>query len=112
MAQPDSSPLCEFGLAFHPSLFIHPCYTTVDSLTPIVTTYLDVGMVLRIRRHDALRDILYATLLQDNRMTRREQCVCNDSQNRLGDVYHPDFSDGQATYFVITVANTLSQAIL
>ena len=30
-----------------------------------------------------------------------------DSQDRPGDVYHPDFSDGRATYFDVSVVNTL-----
>ena len=33
--------------------------------------------------------------------------VAGDSQDRLGDVYHPDFSDGRATYFDVYAVNTL-----
>lgn len=61
----------------------------------------------RIRRHDALRDIVYEALLQDNRMTRREQRICGDSLDRPGDIFHWDFNDGRATYFDVSVTNTL-----
>lgn len=65
---------------------------------------------LRIRRHDALRDILFQVLSQDNSSTRREQRIQGDSQDRPGDIFHPDFSSGNPTYFDVSIRNTLQSS--
>ena len=62
---------------------------------------------LRIRRHDALCNILYHTLSQDNPAVRREEHVCGDCRECPGDIFHPDFADGHPNYFDISVCNTL-----
>ncbi len=46
-------------------------------------------------------------MLLDNKATRREQRICGDSQDRPGDIFHPDFTDGRPTYFDVSVTNTL-----
>ncbi|XP_062506000.1 uncharacterized protein LOC134182590 [Corticium candelabrum] len=63
---------------------------------------------LRIRRHDALCDTVYHWLLVDNSGVRREQRCSSQSMDRPGDVFHPDFSNGKAAYFDISVRNSFS----
>ena len=61
---------------------------------------------LRTRRHNALCNIIWHTLLQDNAQAKCEQGISGDTQIRPGDIYHPDFSHGQPTYFDLSVKNT------
>ena len=68
--------------------------------------------VLRIQRHDALRDIVYHALRMDNPGVRTEQRCQGDHQDRPGDIFHPDFQDGRPAYFDVTVRNTLQPAFL
>lgn len=82
-----------------------PCGSLID---PNGDHLLGCGQgPLRIRRHDALRDILYQALVQDNPSVRREQRISGDSHDRPGDIYHPDFANGRPTYFDISIANSL-----
>ena len=60
----------------------------------------------RIKRHDALRDVLFYTLRQDNPNVLLEQRADGDSQSRPGDIFHPDFDNGKAT-FDISIRNSL-----
>ena len=62
---------------------------------------------LRIRRHDALCNIVYHALSQDNSSVRREERIWGDNRDRPGDIFHPDFDDGRPTYFDISVRHTL-----
>ena len=62
---------------------------------------------LRIQRHNSLRDILWHALLQDNSETRREQRISGTTQERPGDILHPNFIDSRPTYFDVSVTNTL-----
>ena len=66
---------------------------------------------MRIRRHDALCDVIYHALLQDNSGCRREQ-RCGSGRDRPGDVYHPDFLFGKPAYFDVTVRNPLQNSLL
>ena len=61
---------------------------------------------LRIKRHDALCDIVFHTLLEDHSGTREEQHCGGYDNSRLGDVYHPDFLLGRPAYFDITIRNS------
>ena len=61
----------------------------------------------RIKRHDALRDVLYHTLRQDNPNVLLEQKVSGDSGSRRGDIFHPEFDHGKATYFDVSVHSSL-----
>jgi len=63
--------------------------------------------VLRIRRHDALRDVVYHALRLDCPGVRTEQRCAGDHHDRPGDIFHPDFQDGLPGYFDVTVRNTL-----
>ena len=66
---------------------------------------------MRIHQHDALCDIVFHALLQDNSGCKREQ-YCGSSLDRPGDVYHPDFLYGEPAYFDVTVRNPLQDSIL
>ena len=61
----------------------------------------------RIRRHNALRDIIYHALKQDNQNVKLEQSAGGSSNTRPGDVYHPDFDNGKPSFFDVSVCNTL-----
>ena len=43
---------------------------------------------------NALCDIIYYALLEDNSEVRREQGVSGESSSCPGDVFHPDFHHG------------------
>ena len=66
---------------------------------------------MRIRRHDALCDVIYHALLQDNSGCKREQ-RCGSGLDCPGDVYHPDFLFGKPAYFDVTVRNPLQDSLL
>ena len=63
---------------------------------------------LRIKRHDAVCEVIYHCLLKENAGTPREQGCSTLSFDRLGDVYHPDFSQGKPAYFDVSVRNSFS----
>lgn len=89
----------------------HHCVHVVPPLTSLMGHLLGYGHVpIRIRRHDGLRNVLYQALLQDNSSTRREQRIFGDSQDRPGDIFHPDFMDSMPTYFDVSVCNTLQSS--
>ena len=67
---------------------------------------------LCIRRHEALRHVLYHALLNDHPGVRIEQRCASDWQLRPGDVFHPSFHNGKPGYFDVTVRNTLQPAFL
>ena len=52
-----------------------------------------------ICHHDALYDVVYHPMFQDNSGCRREQC-CGPYLDRPGDAYHPDFTCGKPAYLV------------
>ena len=66
---------------------------------------------LRIKRHNALRDIIWQALLLDNSLTTREQ-RCDDSLSRPGDIVHPDFLLGKAAFFDVSVRNSFQPNFL
>ena len=59
------------------------------------------SVVVRIRRHDAICDIIYEALLLDNQSVKREQSASSQSRNRPGD------TNGHPTFFDISVCNLL-----
>ena len=81
------------GKFFAPFSSRCPCGSIIDSYGDHV---LGCGSGnLWIKRHDALCNIVFHTLLEDHSGTRREQ-HCGDYDNsRPGDVYHPDFLIGR-----------------
>ena len=63
---------------------------------------------LRIKCHDALCDIIWHTLLQDNKGAIKEQrCGDNNNNNMPGDVFHPDFRFGKPAYCNVRVRGSL-----
>ena len=66
---------------------------------------------LRIKRHDAFCDIIWHTLLQDNKGAIKEQ-RCGDNNNRPGDIFHPDFRFGKPAYFDVSVRGSLQPQYL
>ena len=66
----------------------------------------------QIRRHDALRDVVWHALLQDNTTVCREQRITGDRQDRPGDIYHPDFSNGKPLFFDISVQSSLQASFI
>ena len=67
---------------------------------------------LRVRRHDALCDIIWHSLLLDCKQATREQRCSGSTMSRPGDVFHPDFMDGRSGYFDITVRNTMQPSFI
>jgi len=67
---------------------------------------------MRIRRHDALADIIYKALSQDHPGVLKEQRVSYSDGLRPGDVFHPDFQHGRSAYFDISVRSTTQPAYI
>ena len=61
---------------------------------------------MRIRRHDALVNIIYNALSQDHPGVLREQRASYDDGLRPGDVIHPDFQHGRPAYFDVSIRCT------
>ena len=100
--------------------FCIPLFTSTDPIRCSCGSVVDrFGTILlgcghgpmRIRRHDALCDIVFHALLQDYSGCKREQC-CGSSLDRPGDFFHPDFLYGKPAYFDVTVRNPLQDSIL
>ena len=69
----------------------------------------------RIRRHNALRDVIYHALKLDNQNVKIEQRVNGDSNTRPGDIYHPDLDNGKQCFFLIfdiSVSNVLQPSTI
>ena len=67
---------------------------------------------MRIRCHNALCDIIYYALLEDNSEVRREQGVSGESSSHPGDVFHPDFHNRHPTYFDISVRSAVHSGVI
>ena len=62
---------------------------------------------LRIKRHNAISEVIWHALLVDNKESKREQKCGGESNNRPGDVFHPDFLEGRPAFFDVSVRNSL-----
>ena len=62
---------------------------------------------LRIKRHNAISEVIWHALLVDNRDSKREQKCGGESNNQPGDVFHPDFLKGRPTFFDVSVRNSM-----
>ena len=51
-----------------------------------------------MKRHNALCDIMWHALLSDSKSSRREQNGSANHQSRPGDIYHPDFLNGNPAF--------------
>ena len=122
-------PAPQLGLAIPPAEFVValrlwlgiPVFSRADSFScschQLVDRFGDhlIGCghgPLRVRRHNALCDIIYYALLEDNSEVRREQGVSGESSSRPGDVFHPDFHNGHPTYFDISVRSSVHSGVI
>ena len=67
---------------------------------------------MRIRRHDALCDVIYHALLQDNTGCHKEQRCAGFRMDRPCDIFHPDFVHGKPAYLDVTVRCPLQESLL
>lgn len=66
----------------------------------------------RIRRHNALRDILFHTLRQDNSSVAVEQRVDGSSSSRPGDIFHSELWNWKPTFLDVSVTNSLQPNVI
>ena len=67
---------------------------------------------MRIYQHDALCDVIFHALLQDNSGCKREQ-HCGSHLDHPGDVLHPDdYLYDKPAYLDVTVYNPLQDSLL
>ena len=69
-------------------------------------------MLSRIRRHDALVNIIYNALSQDHPGVLKEQRASYDDGLRPGNVFHPDFQHGRPAYFDVSIRCTTQPAFI
>ena len=67
---------------------------------------------MRIRRHDALVNIIYNAVSQDHPGVLKEQRASYDDGLRPGDVFHPDFQHGRPAYFDVSIRCTTQPAFI
>ncbi len=65
----------------------------------------------RTRRHNALAEVIFQALLVENRDVMREMRGNGSTESCPGDVFHPDFLEGQPAYFDVTVRNSCSRYV-
>jgi len=92
------------GITLFPTSPLCVCLSTIDHCGDHLLECSHGPM--RIRRHDALVDIVYHALSQSHTGVRKEQRISGDDQSRPGDVYHPDFQHGRPAYFDLSVRST------
>ena len=122
--------LCtQLGLAIPPAEFVValrlwlgiPGFSDVDSPLCVCGQMVDhfgdhlIGCergTLHIRRHNALCDLIYYALLEDNLDVQKEQKMSEESAARPGDIFHPDFYNGHPTYINVSVQSALQPGVL
>ena len=82
-----------------------PCGHVMDCFGDHVLGY-GHGL-LRIIRHNAISEVIWHAMLVDNRDSKREQKCGWESNNRPGDVFHPDFLEGRPPFFDMSVGNSM-----
>ena len=87
-----------------------PCGSVVDQFGDHLLGCVHGPMC--ICRHDALCDVIYHALLQDNTGCRKEQQCAGSQLHCPGDVFHPDFVYGKPAYFNVTVHCLLQKSLL
>lgn len=94
------------GIPIFHSTVICPCSAPID---PFGDHLLGCSHgPYRVRRHNALRDVLFHALKQDHPNVKLEQHFTGHSKTRPGDIFHPEFKDHKPTFFDVTISNTLS----
>jgi len=98
------------GVTIFPESPLCACLSSIDSFGDHLLGCSHGPM--RIRRHDALADIIYKALLQDHPGVLKEQRVSYNDALRPGDIFHPDFQHGRSAYFDISVRSTTQPAFI
>ncbi|XP_062511254.1 uncharacterized protein LOC134187153 [Corticium candelabrum] len=62
---------------------------------------------LRKKCYNAISEVIWHALLVDNRDSKQEQKCGGESNNRIGDVFHPDFLEGRPAFFDVSVRNSM-----
>ena len=90
------------------SLFpISPLCTCLSSIDCYGDHLLDCSHgPMRIRRHDALVNILHHALLQDHTGVLKEQRASFDGSSHPGNIFHPDYQLGRPAYYDVSVRST------
>ena len=97
------------GIPLFPASVRCSCGTVIDSFGDHI---LGCGNgPLRIRRHDAICDVIWHALLQDHSGCKKEQ-RCSTDLDRPGDVFHPDFEFGKPAYFDVSVHHPLQDSLI
>ena len=92
------------GIPLFPLSPLCVCLTSIDQFGDHLLECSHGPM--RIRRHDALVDIVCHALSQSHSGVLKEQRVSYEDNSRPGDVYHPDFQHGRPAYFDVSVRST------
>jgi len=92
------------GVSLFPLSPLCTCLSTIDNFGDHLLGCSQGPM--RIRRHDALVNIVYNALAQDHPGVLKEQRASYDDGLRPGDVFHPDYQHGRPAYFDISVRST------
>ena len=66
---------------------------------------------LRIRRHDAICDLLWHALVQDHSGCKKE-LRCGADLDHSGDVFHPDFKFGKSVYLDVSVRHLIRTVVI
>ena len=85
------------GIPLFPASVRCSCGTVIDSFGDHILGYGNGP--LRIRRHDAICDVIWHALLQDHSGCKKQQ-RCSTDLDRPGDVFHPDFQFGKPAYLM------------
>jgi len=98
------------GVTIFPQSPLCTCLSSIDSFGDHLLRCSRAPM--RIRRHDALADIIYKALSQDHPGVLKEQRVSHNDALRPNDVFHPDLQHGRSAYFDISVRSTTQPACI
>jgi len=98
------------GIPLFPLSPLCSCLTSIDQFGDHLLECSHGPM--RIRRHDALVDIVCHALSQSHPGVLKEQRVSCDDHSRPGDVYHPDFQFGRPAYFDVSVRSTTQSSYI
>ena len=92
------------GVSLFPLSPLCTCLSTIDNFGDHLLGCSQGPM--RIRRHNALVNVIYNALSQDHPGVLKEQRASHDHGSCPGDVFHPDFQDGRSAFFDISVCST------
>jgi len=98
------------GISLFPLSPLCTCLSTIDNVGDHLLGCSQGSM--RIRRHDALVNIVYNALAQDHPDVLKEQRALYDDGLRPGDIFHPDYRHGHLAYFDISVRSTTQPSFI